>query len=259
MLFETGLTLLTLALFVIWVLDLIFWKKKRRMIITKKKSFLVEFTHSYLPIFATVLIIRSFLFEPFRIPSGSMLPTLLVGDFIVASKYSYGLKLPVLRNKIFSIADPARGDVVVFQEKGTSRYLIKRIVGIPGDKVEYKGEELYINGVKLEHTQTAIDNSNLFSIVESTEIMPVNENKTIQHQIYHYPHRTNKMNYVYTDLTVPAGSYFMMGDNRNDSEDSRFWGVIPEQNFVGKAMFTWLSVDLSNLNIRFSRFGKKVI
>ena len=170
----------------------------------------VEYARSFFPVLAVVFVLRSFLVEPFQIPSSSMVPTLQVGDYILVNKYTYGIRLPVLRTKVMSLNEPRRGDVMVFfPPHMNDTYFIKRVVGLPGDTVTYRGKVLYVNGERVER-QPIVDRMRPgrdFSVV------------------------------------VQPGHYFMMGDNRDNSSDSRIWGQVPEQDIVGKAFAIWMHWD----------------
>jgi signal peptidase I len=200
-----------------------------------------------------VFLLRSFLVEPFKIPSGSMVPTLLVGDLILVNKYTYGIRLPVVHTKIVSLNDPERGDVMVFRfPKDPSVDYIKRVVGIPGDTVTYENNRISINGspVPLRDAGEFYDSDRLVYYRQYSEKLG-----TLEHQLLTeldkpsyisgvdaFPFR-NQCTYSRTGLTckVPPGHYFVMGDNRENSLDSRFWGFVPEQNIVGKAFFIWMN------------------
>lgn len=196
-----------------------------------KEPWLVKESKSLLPIILLVLILRSFLAEPFQIPSSSMEPTLDVGDFILVNKYSYGLRLPVLRNKVISVGEPKRGDVMVFFPPNDTRYFIKRVIGTPGDRIEYKNKTLFINGQ--EQAQNTVKDAamDMFRRQLLTENLGDRS-----HFIYHYGSRQQN-NFA---IEVPQGHYFMMGDNRDNSSDSRVFGFVPEDNIVGKAVAVWM-------------------
>ena len=192
----------------------------------------VETAKSVFPVLALVLVLRSFLFEPFQIPSGSMIPTLQIGDFILVNKYEYGLRLPVLGTKILSVNEPERGDVMVFKEpRNPNVNFIKRVIGIPGDKVVYQDKQLIINGnpVKQEFTAELKDGVNSYQLFD--EII---DGKT--HTIRKDTYRKSKEG----SWVIPEGYYFMVGDNRDHSNDSRYWGLVPEKNIVGKAVYIWM-------------------
>jgi signal peptidase I len=226
------LTLLTLVSGVVVALDKIFWKTADQdsRAAPNGISTLVEYSRSFFPVLVFVLVIRSFIFEPFRIPSGSMKPTLVVGDFIFVKKFSYGLRLPVTETKIIETGKPARGDVVVFRlPSDPSINYIKRVIGLPGDVVSFERQRLTING----------DLVDLYPINETFEQAPVyletldgREHQTLIHDPGH-----SKQDGVYR---VPEGQYFVMGDNRDRSKDSRYIGTVPEKYLVGEAVRVWM-------------------
>ncbi len=217
----------------------------------------IEYSGSFFPVIALVFVLRSFLYEPFKIPSPSMVPTLLVGDLILVNKFTYGIRLPLLNKKIIQINDPKRGDVMVFKyPKDMSLDYIKRVVGVPGDKIEYKNKRLTVNGEAVSYTQLP-DYLDEERLTYSKQYL---ENLTgVQHKILNRPEAPNELSNIEpypmreachydTDgfgCTVPAGHYFMMGDNRDNSADSRYWGFVPDQNIVGKAFVVWM--NLGNL------------
>lgn len=211
-----------------------------------RPPFLVDLARSLLPIFIIVLILRSFLVEPFRIPSGSMMPTLLVGDFILVNKFTYGIRLPVLNTKIIPISEPKRGDVVVFRypENPTIPY-IKRVIGLPGDRIMYHNgtKTVYINGEPIPQKligsyQGIGEGSGMTGADEKIENLT-----GIEHSILMYSNRIFNADTPYMNITVPPGHYFVLGDNRDNSRDSRFWGTVPEENLIGKAFLIWMNWD----------------
>lgn len=211
----------------------------------------LEYTAGLFPVIAVVFLLRSFLFEPFRIPSGSMLPTLHIGDFILVNKFDYGIRLPVTNTKIIPVGSPERGDVVVFKyPMDTQVDYIKRVVGLPGDTVEYRDKVLYVNGVEQKQTGSRdfVDDSTMITLEERDEQLG-----EVNHLIARDARRPswvplqgilrkekscdyNERGFV---CTVPEGHYFMMGDNRDNSEDSRYWGFVPDENLVGRAVLIW--------------------
>lgn len=212
----------------------------------KKKNVIIDTCKSFFPVLAVVLLLRSFLFEPFRIPSGSMKPTLLVGDFILVNKFKYGFRLPVLGTKLIAMADPQVGDIVVF--RGEKEDYIKRVIGVPGDRVAYINKKLYINDKEIPTQFVKETHDQGIYTVQKTEELP-----DLTHDIYIYP-GVNR-DHTSTDVVVPEGSYFVMGDNRDNSADSRRVGFINDKEIVGKAVATWMSWDSG---VRWSRIGKKI-
>jgi signal peptidase I len=228
-------------------------ERKTRADEALREPIVIEYARSFFPVLLLILVFRSFLAEPFKIPSGSMVPTLLIGDLILVNKYHYGVRLPVINKKIIEINDPQRGDVMVFRYPANpSVDYIKRVVGVPGDEVAYLNQKLYLNG-KLTETQPLPE----FYDDESTRYFKQYSEKLglVEHRILvdvqrpsyirptdPFPFKEN-CRYSAEGVTckVPAGHYFMMGDNRDNSEDSRFWGFVPDQNIVGKAFFVWMN------------------
>ncbi|MDG2459714.1 MAG: signal peptidase I [Luminiphilus sp.] len=193
----------------------------------------VEYARSFFPVLAVVLILRSFLYEPFQIPSSSMVPTLEVGDYILVDKFSYGLRLPVTRTKIFETGSPERGDVMVFfppHENDT--YYIKRVIGKPGDKIAYRGKQLYVNGEPVPQEWLAELPSGRYSVKMGREALPGSDGYLMR-----IDNRRGARNF---SVVVKPGHYFMMGDNRDNSSDSRVWGQVPEKDIVGKAVAIWM-------------------
>ena len=207
----------------------------------------LEFIASLAPVLGIVLVLRSFIIEPFQIPSKSMVPTLRVGDFILVNKWTYGLRLPVLRHQVVEFGSPARGDVVVFFPPHEDRYFIKRLIGLPGDEVRVISGVLFINGEKIH--QLAVDE-------EAEDILSV----VMKEHLGDTAHKIHKRQ-VPTQLSlnhtsvVPAGHYFMIGDNRDNSSDSRVWGPVPADRIVGKAFARWMFWDEYLSVPSFSRAG----
>jgi len=208
---------------------------------------LVEYSRSFFPVLLFVLVIRSFVFEPFRIPSGSMMPTLLEGDFIFVKKYSYGLRLPVTETKVIETGDPERGDVIVFRlPSDPSINYIKRVIGLPGDTVAYERHRLTINGEKVDLTRSDDASWNVPLFVEDLDgrvhdILVTNPEFSTRDNTYR----------------VPEGHYFVMGDNRDRSKDSRFIGSIPEEFLVGEAVRIWMHFVPWNMPV-WERIGRKI-
>lgn len=215
----------------------------------------IEYSGSFFPVIALVFFLRSFLYEPFKIPTSSMVPTLLVGDLILVNKYTYGIRLPILNKKIIDINDPQRGDVMVFKyPKDMSQDYIKRIVGIPGDKIVYENKRLTINGHAIAYTQLDdyLDDNELIYRKQQLESLTAKPHRILTRDDYptvvlegvdHFPGR-EACEFSRDKFTciVPEGNYFMMGDNRDNSQDSRFWGFVPNKNIVGKAFLVWMNL-----------------
>ncbi|CAA0100341.1 Signal peptidase I [BD1-7 clade bacterium] len=214
------------------------------------KPWWVRETHSLLPIVVFVLVLRSFIVEPFQIPSSSMEPTLDVGDFILVDKFSYGLRLPVTNTEILATGEPQRGDVMVFFPPNDDRYFIKRVIGLPGDVIDYRNKVLTINGV--QQSQEELVN---LKLDPNQRNLYREDLSGVEHKIYRTPRASDARYPVRFPVKVKPGHYFMMGDNRDNSSDSRVWGQVPEDHIVGKAFAIWMHwVDWSSLP-SFSRVG----
>ena len=235
-----------LILTIIFLLAGAFWLLNK--FVVKQEEGLIEFAGSLAPVLGLVLVLRSFLIEPFQIPSQSMVPTLKVGDFILVSKWTYGIRLPVLRTKIIEIDSPERGDVMVFFPPHEDRYFIKRVVGLPGDKVHVLNGIVFINGDKMTQTSASEKANSSRSVVMSEDL------GGIEHLMQKRTSPTRlSLNY---SAVVPQGHYFMMGDNRDNSSDSRVWGPVPEDRIVGKAFARWMFWDKFLSLPSFDRAGK---
>lgn len=249
----------------------------------------VDVAQQIFPVIAFVLVLRSFLYEPFQIPSGSMMPTLLVGDFILVEKFTYGLKDPVFRKQFVDVGRPKRGDIVVFKypEDPMVDY-IKRVVAEPGDRIMYRSKRIYIQKpcedgqtCELKPLDLKFENNSEFSLsiphMGRQYSRPLNKFTEslgeLPHQILQDPARPseeigyfNQNGTPVNEWIVPEGHYFVLGDNRDNSRDSRFWGFVPEENLVGKAVAIWMSFEFERsddsflpgflpTNVRFSRVG----
>jgi signal peptidase I len=237
----------------IWLLDIFTLRKHR--VSGEKEPWWVEYPKSFFPVILAVFMLRSFLVEPFKIPSGSMIPTLLVGDFILVNKYIYGIRIPVIDEKVIDISEPKRGQVMVFRyPNDPSVDYIKRVVGLPGDTVVYRDKHLIINGVpvpqqpdgKYSYVEGGLSyvkldrmKEDLGGHVHDILINPDVPNVRLE-GVRDFPHREN-CTYTEHEFTchVPKGEYFMLGDNRDGSSDGRYWGFVPERNIVGKAFLVW--------------------
>ena len=214
-----------------------------------------EYSRSFFPVILIVFLLRSFLVEPFKIPSGSMLPTLLVGDFILVNKFTYGVRLPIVNRLVIPLGKPERGDVMVFRyPNDESVDYIKRVVGLPGDKITWAGKRLTINGepvptvpagefVNRDRIQVSKQYKETFGGRDHLILLEDDAPPLLQY-VEPFPHRDN-CHYTQESVTctVPEGHYFMMGDNRDNSQDSRVWGFVPDRNIVGKAFFIWFNAS----------------
>ncbi len=237
----------------VWLLDKFVLKSRRRP--DAKEPWWVEYPKSFFPVILAVFVLRSFLVEPFKIPSGSMIPTLMIGDFILVNKFTYGIRLPVANVKIVEIGSPQRGEVMVFRfPENPSLDYIKRVVGVPGDDIVYHNKRLTVNGapvaVESEQDYSYLESglnyisakrfreqlgSHAHSIIMNADAPPVQIAG-----VRPFPYRENcEYNEEGFRCKVPAGHYFMMGDNRDSSSDSRYWGFVPDANIVGKAFLIW--------------------
>jgi signal peptidase I len=294
--FSIFLVVLTVVSGLIWLVDSLLFaaKRRERMAINNKGGtststleqdkqlpWLVDTAQQIFPVIAFVMVLRSFLYEPFQIPSGSMMPTLLVGDFILVEKFTYGLKDPVMRKKFFDVGEPERGDVVVFKfPPQPSLDYIKRVVGLPGDTVIYRNKQLQIKPA-CDKAEKCLPFEKVDLKFESRgeayqQFAPLEKYTEqlgeVSHQIYRTQGRANSSRYYSQPGTqadewiVPEGHYFVLGDNRDNSEDGRFWGFVPEENLVGKAVAIWISFEFDRVpsswvpswiptGVRFERVG----
>lgn len=264
-------TILVLLVFIsggIWAYDALVLSRRRKLAVagdsqagdsadlaSAQPSKIVEYARSFFPIFLIVLLLRSFLVEPFRIPSGSMMPTLLIGDFILVNKFTYGIRLPVIDNKVVELGQPERGDVMVFRfPDDPSIPFIKRVIGLPGDRVGYYNKTLYINGNAVPQSSDGTfegvgAGSSMTGAAVFTEPFESNEHRILVQSGRPTPEG---------EMVVPEGHYFVMGDNRDNSRDSRFWGTVPDENLIGKAFLIWMNWDWAAGGIDWSRLGKSI-
>ena len=297
--FALILVILTFVTGIVWVIDKLKWAPARRLARKKAQENaggdldekvlagvypenpFIENARSLFPVIAIVFVLRSFIYEPFQIPSGSMMPTLLIGDFILVEKFSYGVKEPIWQNTLIPVGEPKRGDVTVFKYPEDPRIdYIKRVVGLPGDRIVYKNKHLYLipankvdKGEKYEPLDMTFLGKKDFADEQTTMQVYSETLGKVEHKILINPLRSDHASYYYKqpgtyvyEWVVPKGHYFMMGDNRDNSLDSRFWGFVPEQNLVGKAVAIWISFEFYRTaddllptwiptGIRFNRVG----
>lgn len=255
---------------VIWLVDYLFFQKKRSA--GAEEPTAVEYAKSFFPVILIVFIIRSFMAEPFKIPSGSMMPTLLAGDYILVNKYIYGLRLPVLNTVFLDISQPKHGDVAVFHFPPNPKIdYIKRIIGLPGDRIQYINKRLTVNGQDLTVThmddytykrkeRRLVGGEVIIEEVEVTAEQYIEKIATVEHELLIHPdspkqYSFNAIGQKFLNgevVTVPEDHYFAMGDNRDNSSDGRVWGFVPNQNLVGKAFFIWFNFD------QFARIGNSI-
>jgi len=270
--FPTLLFAATLFTGLAWAVDALVWAPRRgrnarqlqqqgispesqQVAVALKEPTWIEYCKSFFPVILAVLLLRSFLVEPFRIPSGSMMPTLLVGDFILVNKYAYGIRLPVLNTKIIEIGEPRRGDVVVFRyPKDPSVDYIKRVVGVPGDRIGYYDKVLHINGEPITQMPDGVYVGKGSGVSMSGAGKRREQLGDVQHQILVMPRAPG----LGGEYVVKENEYFVMGDNRDNSNDSRYWGPVPEHNLVGKAFRIWMNWDSANGGVEWDRIGMKI-
>jgi signal peptidase I len=253
--FPLFLTLLVLLTGLLTFIDKYFFEKKR-LLTGKKQPWYFDYARSFFPALFVVLIIRSFIIQPYRVPTGSLEPTVMPGDFILVKQYSYGLRLPVLQKKIFSVGEPKRGDIALFYyPEDTSIRFVKRVVGLPGDHVVYKDKILTVNGAEMKQEEIGPDLSEDPGALPEPVIRKREQLNGVPHDIFISKERGW---YKEVDVTVPAGHYYMMGDNRDNSADSRYWGFVPEEYLIGKAFAVWLSWDSNKSKPRWHRMFRGI-
>lgn len=247
------LAFLTLFTGIVSLVDILLQKASKSSV--KKTTIFLDYCRSFFPVLLLVLCIRSFVAQPYRVPTGSLEPTVMPGDFILVTQYDYGLKIPFWDHTIIATSHPKTGQIALFHSpvNPTKLTLVKRVIGVPGDRISYINKVLYINGK--EQKQTFIKNTK--EVLDNGKTRPAKEYmenlEGVKHLIIINP---NMPSHNFKNLIVPKGEYFMMGDNRDDSDDSRFWGFVPAKNFIGQARFVFLNATLSPFHIHWDRIGK---
>ena len=263
--FPTLIVLLVFATGLIWAFDAAVLTRRRRAaaregegeaegVAAAPPSRIVEYSKSFFPVFLIVLVLRSFIVEPFRIPSNSMMPTLLTGDFILVNKFNYGIRLPVIDAKVLDVGLPERGDVVVFRfPEDPSTPFIKRVVGVPGDRIAYYDKRLYVNDDPMEQSPVGRYVGVGSGAVMSGASLRVEHLADVEHHILVQPRART----VQGTAVVPEGHYFVLGDNRDNSRDSRYWGTVSEELLIGRAFRIWMNWDIGH-GIDWKRIGKRI-
>lgn len=247
------LTALVLISGIISLADIFFFAKKRPVGSKQPKVF--EYARQFFPVLLLVWLIRSFLVQPYRVPTGSLEPTVLPGDFIAVNQYTYGLRFPVINKKILKIGEPKVGDIALFRyPKNPKVIYVKRVIGTPGDHIVYKNKVLTINGDRAWQTPFGLDVDTEGGYATPVHVV-VEKLPRVTHKIFIRPGFNLGED---IDLVVPPGQYFMMGDNRDGSDDSRDWGFVPEENLIGKAFGVWMNWDAENSKVRWQRIGKPI-
>ncbi|MBX9586492.1 MAG: signal peptidase I [Gammaproteobacteria bacterium] len=253
--FPFYLVLLVIGTGILTFLDKFFFEKKRELA-GKKQPWYFDYARSFFPALFIVLIIRSFIIQPYRVPTGSLEPTVMPGDFIVVKQYSYGLRLPVLQKKIYEVGEPKRGDIALFYyPEDTAVRFIKRVIGLPGDHIVYKNKTLTINGKEMKQEVLGPAMNEDPGELPKPVIRKRENLDGVQHDIFISQDRGWFQEF---DVTVPPRHYFMMGDNRDYSADSRYWGTVPEEYLIGRAFAIWLSWDSNKTNVRWNRLFTEI-
>lgn len=256
------LSLITIFVGVICLVDIIMRarKPKKNFGLQEKEKqkikhpIIIEYARSFFPVLLIVLLIRAFLFQPYRVPTGSLEPTIIPGDMILVNQYDYGFRVPIWNAKLIHVGRPKIGQIALFRwPVNPSITFVKRVVGIPGDHISYINKVLYINGKK--QTQKFVGNSlEIGTGTQASKVKKYEENLNgVKHFIILRPDQPAQN---FKNLIVPKGKYLMIGDNRDDSDDSRSWGFVPAKNFIGKALFVWMSWDSQKYRVRWDRIGK---
>lgn len=255
--FPFYLTLAVVLLGLTVLLDRL-WLARRRLALGEARGWWVETAYGFFPVLLLVWLVRSFLIQPYRVPTGSLAPTILPGDFIAVSQYAYGLHLPVSHTRLFAVGQPQRGDIALFYfPEDTRTVYVKRVVGLPGDVLEYRDKQLVINGRPMQQTlqgkvvdeepgqAAVIVEQRLEHLGDKTHAIYLREQNVFGHP-------------GHLRVKVPPHQYFVMGDNRDNSYDSRYWGFVPEQYLIGRALLIWMSWDSLHHKVRWHRIGRRI-
>lgn len=256
--FPLFMLLILLLTGIIWLVDILFFQKKRTA--DAEEPTAVEYAKSFFPVILVVFLIRSFMAEPFKIPSGSMMPTLLAGDYILVNKFTYGLRMPILNNVLIDMNVPDHGDVIVFHYPPNPKLdYIKRVIGLPGDEIRYQDKQLQVNGKSITLTEIG---DYRYKDDKKREVLATHYQEQlfdVQHDILTLdrftPYEMGMPGHQLMNgksIVVPEGHYFVMGDNRDNSSDGRVWGFVPDENLVGKAFFIWFNFE------DFGRIGNSI-
>ncbi|OGO94493.1 MAG: signal peptidase I [Coxiella sp. RIFCSPHIGHO2_12_FULL_44_14] len=255
------LALATIFAGVVWVVDDLWCAGKRRSGATgfseqKKYPIVIEYSRSLFPVLLIVLLIRAFLIQPYRVPTGSLEPTIMPGDMILVNQYDYGLRLPIWNKELIHVREPKTGEIALFRwpvSPGVT--FVKRVIGVPGDHISYINKMLYVNGkpatqARLNDAMEMSDNGSASKVQVYEEVLA-----GVKHRIYIRPDRPAE---DFKNLVVPVGTYFMMGDNRDDSDDSRSWGFVPSDDFIGRGILIFMSWDSNAHRVRWDRIGQSL-
>jgi signal peptidase I len=263
--FAFALTLAVAFSGLIALVDLI-WFRSKRINAGVKDSILIEYCRSFFPVLLLVWVIRSFIIQPYRVPTGSLEPTIKPGEFIAVSQFAYGLKFPIGNFKLVPVGEPKRGDIVLFYPNTTKTIYVKRLVGLPGDKIDYHNKILTING-KVQPQKLIGHGFDYGDGPGQTQPVDIYQETLggVVHKIFRRPYSTDGQFPLESDLQgdftfiVPKGYYFMMGDNRDNSGDSRYFGAIPERYIIGKGLGIFLSWDPVHHHFRWKRVGTSLL
>ena len=238
------LSFLTIFTGVICLVDILWrWLRKIPMDKNIRPPLVIDYARSFFPVLLIVSIMRSFLFQPYYVSTGSLEPTIMPGDMILVNQYDYGLRIPLWNKKIVDIGKPQRGQIALFRwPVNPAATFVKRVIGIPGDCISYQNKVFYINGKKMlqkfiKNTMEVSDDDKTWKAKEYEENLDGFKHLILLQPDYHHPTQN------FRNLIVPKGEYLMIGDNRDNSDDSRSWGFVPARNFIGRALFTWMNWD----------------